>query len=498
MNSFQRKSLYAALAGVGALGATTAAQAVNLNPGGLGQVLIYPYYTVRADANGSAFDSLLYVVNSSSSIKAVKVRFLEGKNSKEVIDFNLFLSPEDVWTGAVVPSPTTGGGRLTTVDHSCTLPPISTSQGGAGFVDFVNFAITDGADSNSIDRTNEGYVEIIEMADYNTGSSVGIAVTHVAGTPPCTSSVLTGTDPVNEGFSPGFAPGALFGGLSLVNVPQGTDYSYDAVALDNFLAVPFTAYNPPGSILPDLSLVNPPISQVLARIGNTTTPALFTSTWGVAPSQNVDAVSAVLMHDQVLNTFVLDTVTASGTDWILTFPTKHFPAYINVGTGNAPRLFQRNFNPLVGSCDDVSLNIFDREEFHVNTLTFSPPPPTTVNSLCWEANVVTFNNTNVFSSKDQNSITTSFQNGWLNIGFFPSSIVPPVHQLINVTDTTVTTLTGGSTVGNSATYNGLPVVGFEAESYTDGQLVVNGVTVESIYSGSFTHKFSTLINVVAP
>ena len=49
MNTFKRKSLYAALAGVSALGVTGAAQAVNLNPDGLGQVLIYPYYTTRAD-----------------------------------------------------------------------------------------------------------------------------------------------------------------------------------------------------------------------------------------------------------------------------------------------------------------------------------------------------------------------------------------------------------------------------------------------------------------
>jgi hypothetical protein len=37
MNTFKRKSLYAALAGVGALGVTGAAQAVNVNPDGLGR-----------------------------------------------------------------------------------------------------------------------------------------------------------------------------------------------------------------------------------------------------------------------------------------------------------------------------------------------------------------------------------------------------------------------------------------------------------------------------
>ena len=45
MNTFKKKSLCAALAGIGALGMVGAAQAVSINPDGLGQVLIYPYYT---------------------------------------------------------------------------------------------------------------------------------------------------------------------------------------------------------------------------------------------------------------------------------------------------------------------------------------------------------------------------------------------------------------------------------------------------------------------
>jgi hypothetical protein len=88
MKTFKQKSLYAALAGVTALGVTSAAQAVNVNPDGLGQVLIYPYYTVRDKVAGAPFSSLLTVVNSTASAKAVKVRFIEGKNSQEVLDFN--------------------------------------------------------------------------------------------------------------------------------------------------------------------------------------------------------------------------------------------------------------------------------------------------------------------------------------------------------------------------------------------------------------------------
>ena len=54
MNTFKKKSLYAALAGASALGVTGAAQAVNVNPDGLGQVLIYPYYTTQDKVPGAA------------------------------------------------------------------------------------------------------------------------------------------------------------------------------------------------------------------------------------------------------------------------------------------------------------------------------------------------------------------------------------------------------------------------------------------------------------
>src|SRR4029077_6522816 len=138
MNTFTRKSLYAALAGVSALGVTEAAQAVNVNPNGLGQVLLYPYYTVRTDNSGNPYNSLLSVVNSTNSVKAVKVRFVEGKNSAEVLDFNLFLSPFDVWTAAIIPfgpavtgSPAPGAG-ITTADRSCTIPKIPSA--GVAFV----------------------------------------------------------------------------------------------------------------------------------------------------------------------------------------------------------------------------------------------------------------------------------------------------------------------------------------------------------------------------
>ena len=67
MNIFKKKSLCAALAGIGALGAAGAAQAVNLNPDGLGQVLIYPYYTTRTDGAGKDYPIVVIVNRYTAS-----------------------------------------------------------------------------------------------------------------------------------------------------------------------------------------------------------------------------------------------------------------------------------------------------------------------------------------------------------------------------------------------------------------------------------------------
>src|SRR6266568_1935624 len=227
MNSFQRKSLYAALAGVGALGVTGAADAVNVNPGGLGQALIYPYYTVNSDAAGNTYNSLLSVVNSTASAKAGKVRFLEGKNSREVLDFNLFLSKHDVWTAAILPSAS------------------GDDKGGSG-----------------LDRTKEGYVEIIEMASFPTYTCTSIQVTHVAGVPFDCAGV-TDSGALNDSVS---ATGGLFGGMSLINVGAGTDYTEDAVALQRFNNT--ANYQNAGSVSPQLTDSSPKISVVFAAEPN--------------------------------------------------------------------------------------------------------------------------------------------------------------------------------------------------------------------------------------
>jgi hypothetical protein len=470
MNTFNKKSLYAAVAGISALGATGAAQAVSVNADGLGQALVYPYYTVREQEAGAPFNSLLSVVNSTASAKAVKVRFLEGKNSREVLDFNLYLSAKDVWTAAVIPTAT--GAGIFTADKSCTTPVVSSSASTP--TEFVNFAYTgsnaDGADT-SLDRTREGYVEIIEMG--NLTGVTAAAVTHVNGVPPCTPLGGASGDTV-----PG--NGGLFGGISLINVLTGEDVTADAVALQGFSQT--ALWFAPGSILPNLANVNPKTSVVTA--GNVT----YITDWALS-GNTADPVSAVFMHDNLYNEFVLDAATKSGTDWVITMPTK---AFYYTGTA-VTKLFQRNFLPN-GACDDVIVTQYDREERTIISQTsFSPPPPTQTDSLCWEANVITFNNTNVLGSKNVSNIPTNFSNGWVALNFLGTTVPAARHRLVGGSSTTFDTSDGSTGFLSDTTFHGLPTIGFAAQTFVNGTLTSGGVNVQSNYGGNFVHKYTRLI-----
>jgi hypothetical protein len=319
------------------------------------------------------------------------------------------------------------------------------------------------------------------MGTYASTTKTYSNITHVNGVPPgCSAATFNDTQAAADISA---IQGGVFGGATVINVLAGSEGAINATALDNFYTIG-SNYQSSGFTTPDLTQAAPPVSVVFAG-----TNGVYQSTWGAGTA---DPVSAVLMHDNVLNEYVLDSGTKSGTDWVVTFPTKRF--YVNVGTGNAPKLFQRNFNTSVGSCDDVSLNIYDREEQTTTTpTTFSPPPPSGINQLCWEANVITFNNSNVLASVDTANISTTNQDGWLQLGYFPSTVTGAIHTLPNIGTTSNISLAGVLTTGQSRTYYGLPTVGAMVQTFQNGTNVVNGVTVLQNYAGAFPHRYTTRI-----
>jgi hypothetical protein len=445
-------AVVASLAGIA--GIANISNAVNLNPDGLGQVLLYPYYTVE-----KGNQTLISVVNTTNIGKAVKVRFLEGYNSREVLDFNLYLSPFDVWTAAIfdtkngpgAPNSSTGPATLITGDNSCTVPTIVGRPGRS--VDFRSFQYT-GANNDSgpdtIERTREGYIEIIEMGSVPRVKFVAGALTtipngtffasqHGAGGSPAgcgdISDAWTGGpsgDDLFGGFVGGdyngsfgnldidqtdIAPptGGLFGGGAVVDTANGSYVNYAAEAIDGFR---FAAnHTNPGELQPSLNNARGP-GGIGPRSFVFNNGELIVSEWRAADStglptqiggSSIDSVSAVIQSQVISNEFTTEAAFNGSSEWVVTFPTKRFyvdPVYGGVpaaATGAIPpftNAFTRTGtagvieNARGFACEALVLGLRNREEAGPTggQVDFSPlPPGQPGTSLCFESQVITFN-----------------------------------------------------------------------------------------------------------
>ncbi len=480
MNTFTKKSLHVALAGLGTLGLAGAADAVMVNPNGLGQVLIYPYYTVRSPAGAglASYNTLLSIVNTTNSTKAVKVRFREGKASAEVLDFNVFLSPHDMWTASIEPGPgVTGSGgngaQIETIDTSCTIPNFT-----AGVA--VPFRTTayegDAVKDNSQDRLTEGYFEVFEMATYASDDPVAINSTHSKGVPADCSKVTNAAASANP-LPPG---GGLSGGATLINVLTGDAFTEDATALTQFTIT--GSYSDTGVDTPNFSNTNPFIGTAVNALGQIVTGVFATGTLDAEKASTM-----ALQKSSVINEFVVAAATLSGTDWVITFPTKHH--FVTPLLAIAP--FETKLSS-AGSCDDTTLTTYNREEGKITPSgpDFSPSPTPQGFALCWESNVISFHNpaesniANVLGSGNSYTVETGFQSGWGVLTFGPSAI--NVSSATGVYDPLTITIAAGST-----SFFGLPTVGFAVQTFVNGTLTDGaGRFIQSSYGGNFGHRYT--------
>ncbi len=242
-------------------GTTAVSQSVTNN--GIGHQLIIPYYNVQS---GNA--TLINLTNTDTfNGKAVKVRFRGASNSDDVFDFQVYMSPGDVWT-ATITRGADGLAVLKTTDKSCTIPanvsdvPFKTQR--------LNPRLT--GDTLAAE-TREGYVEIFNMADIppraitpadgsllvpNAPNALFTTIKHVAGVAPCFTTTAgaaalnaTAVDPatIAAARTLGFrAPtGTLFANWTIINVPKSGAASGEAVALLATLAGAAPDFANPGA-----------------------------------------------------------------------------------------------------------------------------------------------------------------------------------------------------------------------------------------------------------
>lgn len=460
----------------------TSATATTLeqSEGGAGHILVVPYFTSQND-NMSVF----HVVNTDTvNGKALKVRFRGAANSDDILDFTVFLSPGDVWTGSVQGNE--NGSTFLTNDKSCTLPDIRGQQ-----VQFV----TDRLPANATAaQTKEGYVEILNMADIKPSSSsqsIYFATKHVNGVAPCTAATLDKTLDINplsatsvsDAAALGFdtPSGKLTADWYILNVNQTTTFSGAATAIaatggngrGNFVLFPQDETNSAATSGNAASLTADPllkgniVKPVNFDFPDLSTPYLATT---ASPEAQASRLTQAVANNGVSNQFALDTLIAAKTDWVLSMPTRRYSVgadYTKETTDPKYRVFNEDVLDLSNAryfteantyvntangliCANTSgYTFWDREETSKRNGAVISPSTLKGLDFCGEVNVLSFNDaagTSVLgASVARTNVQVGYENGWGAISY--TKALPVVGssfiKLMN---------SGGAANGFSGTY----------------------------------------------
>jgi hypothetical protein len=321
---------------------------VNISPNGYGQAIILPYFTVNNNLN-----TLITVNNSTDEIKAVKVHFREGKEGKAVLTFNLYLSPQDIWTGALVPATSTIPGHegestamLLSYEASCTpFLPATTGQ------QFLPYEIEAESDDTDLERSREGFVELIEMGVLEISSELGQAVLNnpaVANDCAALEDAFVGgqwSDDdqfQNDDILP--VSGGLSANASIIDVAEGVMFAVDGLAFEKFFPEESRFHTTVGDTnVPSLADAN--TTSIILHQGE-----VLSSDW----EHGFQAVSALISKYQAEHHYDIAAYIAGKTELALTFPTKRFYSH-----NDAP--FDGVNNDTETGCISYTQAIYDRD-----------------------------------------------------------------------------------------------------------------------------------------
>jgi hypothetical protein len=373
---------------VGGLGFAGAANAtLSVNESGAGHILIMPYYSAQ---NGNM--SVFHLTNTDTTNgKAVKVRFRGASNSDDVLDFQVFLSPGDVWTAAVTKNPTTGLAQLTTADKSCTFPNFY-AEGYNGTVPFVTDRLTShlwDTPAKKAEQTLEGYVEVLTMADIPKPSvtldatrqdpRLYTAIKHKNGVAPCTESVLAETLLVTANTKsianidlktkaaqklgtgqlvgettfdltrPALAP-SLVGQWYVLNVEKTTTFSAAMPAIvassqphnvfspqrDNTGSAALVDGTGTGVNGPTLVTADPLMKANIIKPQFYDVPDLSTpyETTAATPEAQASELTGSIARASISNQFASDAGIDAKTDWVFSLPTRRYAIAANYAAAN--------------------------------------------------------------------------------------------------------------------------------------------------------------------
>ena len=451
--------------------AITNAAALSVTTGGTGHNLVVPYFTVQ-DGNMT----VIHLTNTDTvNGKAVKVRFRGAANSDDLLDFQVLMSPGDVWTAAVTAA-ADGTAQLSTADGTCTVPSL---KGVTQKFDTRRLPASVGAAG-----TREGYVEIFNMADISgkdlytvgatnsTKSALYTAIKHVNGVAPCTATVIepimlkkdhTEETAVKAGFNTPTT--GLMGDWYIINVAKTTTFSGAATAVTavvsatnstaakgNFVVFPQLA-DAVGSATIDTFTADPLLRT--ANIGTTKTaaglatgtvanvpaieaafydlPDLSTPyvTTATTPLLQAQALTQALAVKTITNQYATDAGISAKTDWVFSMPTRRYSVALDYRETTPSRVFTADilsgttafFHASNTAVDSGKIcvtsdgqSFYDREETTKTAGAVFSPGAVDKTRFCGETSVLSFGTTGSgvlgAALAAQFTETAAYTNGW--------------------------------------------------------------------------------------
>lgn len=351
-----------------------------VNPSGLGDALIYPYFNVR-DNKVTYFNVVNTDTEDDSGViggfdqgALVKIRFREAATiedgcgagvdcgSLEVLDFIICLSKGDVWTGAIV-SDSDGAGRLFSLDtDTLTYPSIP-----AAGVQF-KFGANNPASGITADNTREGYFEIL---------SAGTLVDEPA---TCDASTVATGEPFDMLMGFGF----------IHDEDTNATYAYNATAIAQCRSAAFA----PTLTNENFNLSDCQDSGLVAGLDNADYP---------------------LTKYSLLGSYLVQEDLGARTAMVITFPTKK----LNTTTPDDTLLFS---NPI------VSLDVWDDQENRITPQSDFSPVVTVTSTLPHEVNVLNIKETAMFTSDVSGVVDISGlapnEYGWMRVTLAEAILAP--------------------------------------------------------------------------
>lgn len=384
-----------------------------VNPGGVGDSLIYGYYNVRGNLN-------LFVIGNTSAADGAKVRiiFRNAKDSRECLDYSICLSKGDVYTAYLIDNGTTAA--VCPFDTDTLTSPIvpATCQSfkyeGAGGVAGV-----------TADDCREGYFEVIGLSsipgyDSNAADGVPLVVRGKATELSCRNWA-----PTDRSFDVG---NVLLGNNTIFDLTNLATYSANAVAVGN------TSFYP--------VVITPGVEKSI--------PEAMQETYS---GDACDLADIMFMKSNVIAPYDLIAGIGGETEMIVTFPTRlacHPTENDEMfNCEEDPRADGNNF------CNDwcvpVLISVWDDKENRLDVSDFSP---SVGRCLSHEVNVIKVGGSQIWNSKVANTVSVgSFDLGWIDIDLYAGE---SSHEAC-------------SYVGDGYVCSqGLPAIAFTTQSFVGG------------------------------